>query len=290
MATGILSRLAVAASNIDFGVKKLLGDMIITDTVAGTGTVLADAAPLTAGRNAVTLSDGTVGVRLPKALKDTSCEIINTVSNQTMKVWPNVAADQINAITAGDPFSLVGGARGQFYCDADGHWYVAAANLTGTSTSATTAQLDTLIRTSRIVDATGATLTVTEALHNDRTIVLDRAAGIAVTLPVAAAGLKFRFIVKTTFSGAATIKSVAGADIMVGHALMGNNSDNTVVDWQTIAADTNDTIDLFGTANSTGGMAGQEIGIEGLAANLWFVNIRGDAAGTEATPFANTVA
>jgi hypothetical protein len=37
-------------------------------------------------------------------------------------------------------------------------------------------------------------------------------------------------------------------------------------------------------------MAGQEIEIEGLAANLWFVKIVGDAAGTEATPFANTVA
>lgn len=141
----------------------------------------------------------------------------------------------------------------------------------------------------RIVNATSSTLTVTEASHSDKIIVLDRAAGIAVTLPAAAAGLRFRFIVKTTFSGAASIKSVSGADIMIGHALMGNNSDNTVVDWPAIAANTFDTIDLLGTANSTGGMAGQEIEIIGLAANLWLVSIRGDAAGTEATPFADTV-
>jgi hypothetical protein len=102
--------------------------------------------------------------------------------------------------------------------------------------------------------------------------------------------LKFRFIVKTTFTGAATIKSATGADIMIGYALMGNNTDNTVVRWPVIAADTADTIDMLGTGNSTGGMAGQEIEIEGLAANLWFVKIVGDAAGTEATPFANTVA
>ena len=76
---------------------------------------------------------------------------------------------------------------------------------------------------------------------------------------------------------------------MIGHALMGNNSDNTVVDWQALAASTYDTIDLFGTANSTGGIEGQEIEIIGLAANRWFVSIRGDAAGTEATPFADTV-
>lgn len=142
----------------------------------------------------------------------------------------------------------------------------------------------------RTVNATAATLTVTEALHDSRTIVLDRAGGIAVTLPVAAAGLRFRFIVKTTFTGAASIKSVAGTDIMIGHALMGNDSDNTTVLFQSVAASTNDTIDLFGTANSTGGIAGQVIEIEGLAANLWHVSIVGDAAGTEATPFANTVA
>lgn len=142
----------------------------------------------------------------------------------------------------------------------------------------------------RVVNCTAATLAVTEAAHDGKIIVLDRAAGIAVTLPAAAAGLKFRFIVKTTFTGAATIKSATGADIMIGHALMGNDTDNTVVDWQSVAASTNDTIDLLGTANSTGGIAGQEIDIEGLAANLWFVKIRGDAAGTEASPFSNTVA
>jgi hypothetical protein len=131
---------------------------------------------------------------------------------------------------------------------------------------------------------------VTEAEHNNKIMVLDLAAGIAVTLPAAKAGLRFRFIVKTTFTGAASIKSVSGADVMIGHALMGNDTDNTVVDWQSLAATTNDTIDLFGTANSTGGIAGQEIEIVGLATNLWFVSIRGDAAGSEATPFANTVA
>jgi hypothetical protein len=144
--------------------------------------------------------------------------------------------------------------------------------------------------TDSVVSVTSSTLTVTEAEHNNKFIVLDLAAGIAVTLPAAKKGLRFRFFVKTTFTGAASIKSVSGADVMIGHALMGNDTDNTVVDWQSLAATTNDTIDLFGTANSTGGIAGQEIEIVGLATNLWFVSIRGDAAGSEATPFANTVA
>lgn len=141
----------------------------------------------------------------------------------------------------------------------------------------------------RIVPCTASTLTVTEALHDGKTVVLDRAAGIAVTLPSASVGLKFKFVVKTTFTGAASIKSVVGTDIMIGHAIMGNNSDNTVVNWPAVAADTYDTIDMFGTANSTGGMAGQIVEIECIAAAVWFVRILGDAAGTEATPFANTV-
>ena len=143
---------------------------------------------------------------------------------------------------------------------------------------------------SRIVPCTAATLTVTEADHDGKTIVLDRAGGIAVTLPSASVGLKFKFVVKTTFTGAASIKSVVGTDLMIGHAIMGNDSDNAVVCWQALAASTLDTIDLFGTANSTGGIAGQTIEIECIAAAVWHVKIVGDAAGTEATPFANTVA
>lgn len=162
--------------------------------------------------------------------------------------------------------------------------------IAGTAVTATATELNQAADSSaRIVNATSSTLTVTEASHNHKTIVLDRAGGVAVTLPAASAGLKFRFVVKTTFTSAASIKSVAGADVMIGHAQMGNDSDNSTVLWQALAASTYDTIDLLGTANSTGGIAGQVITIEGLAANLWYVEIIGDAAGTEATPFADTV-
>lgn len=159
-----------------------------------------------------------------------------------------------------------------------------------TGVLATAAELNRVTDMStRVVNVTTSTLAVTEADHDGKTMVLDLAAGIAVTLPVPVAGMKFRFIVKTTFTGASSIKSVAGTHIMIGRALMGNDSDNTVVAWPAIAANTFDTIDMFGTGNSTGGMAGQVIEIEALSATVWEVNITGDAAGTEATPFQNTV-
>lgn len=163
-------------------------------------------------------------------------------------------------------------------------------SLAGTLAS-TAAEIDRVADTSaRVVEATAATLVVTEADHDGKTISLDRAAGIAVTLPVPVAGMRFRFVVKTTFTGAASIKSVAGTHIMIGHAILGNDTDNTVVMWQSVAASTNDTIDLYGTANSTGGIAGQVIDITALSSTVWHVVIAGDAAGTEATPFSNTVA
>lgn len=156
---------------------------------------------------------------------------------------------------------------------------------------ATAAEINRVAKMStRIVPQTTGTLAVTVALHDGKIIELDLAGGIAVTLPslAAALGAVFRFRVKTTFTGAASIKSVASGDIMVGHALMGNDSTNAVVDWPALASDTFDTINLFGTANSTGGIEGQEIEIIG-GTGRWYVSIRGDAAGTEASPFENTV-
>jgi hypothetical protein len=140
-----------------------------------------------------------------------------------------------------------------------------------------------------VVSITSSARTMT-ASDSGKTFTLNRAGGIAVTLPVPVAGMWFRFVVQTTFTGAASIKSAAGTHIMIGHAILGNDSDNTTVMWQALAASTFDTIDMFGTANSTGGIAGQTIDIKALSSTVWMVEIQGDAAGTEATPFQDTVA
>lgn len=143
----LLSKINVAASIADFEVKRLFRTLVGTDKIIALGSTIADATQLTARKNVVTAADDAVGVKLPHALTDMDVEIVNTVANKTLLVYPFSATEQINSITAGSAFSLVGGARGQFYCDADGHWYVAAANLTGTATSASTAQLDYTIVT-----------------------------------------------------------------------------------------------------------------------------------------------
>ncbi len=159
-----------------------------------------------------------------------------------------------------------------------------------TAYTASSTEVDRAFDTStRVVDCTTATLAVTVDAHDGKIITLNRAAGIAVTLPDVAtsSGAIFTFIIGTTFTGAASIKSALSSNHIFGHASMGNNSNNSTVDWQSLDSDANDTIDLFTTGNTTGGFAGQRITL--ICMGAWWAEIRGDAAGTEATPFQNTV-
>lgn len=139
-----LSKQDVNASLLDLRTRKVLLDMIEVATIAATGSTESDAASLTAGINVVTASDGTKGVILPRGKRDTRVEVINTVATLALKVYPNTGA-QINALTVTTgAFTQAAGSRAIYVSDADAHWYVAAANLTGTATVATQAELDKL--------------------------------------------------------------------------------------------------------------------------------------------------
>jgi len=138
----------------------------------------------------------------------------------------------------------------------------------------------------RIVNATAATLTVTAASHEGKTITLNRAAGIAVTLPAATgSGDKYRFIIGTTVTSNTTTVKVVGNDIMTGVALQAADGGSTINAWET-AADS-DTITFDGS--TTGGIKGDIVELEDIAADTWSVKLVGAATGTEATPFSATV-
>ena len=139
----LLSDLRVGSANIDLNVKRLFRDATGIATVPGTGTTQADGAPLTTSTAALTVSDGTVGWVLPPAKKGMRIMATNTVAAQTALVYAAVG-EVINAIGTTAAFSQLGGSRAEYICDADAHWYVAAANLTGTSTTSTTAELNYL--------------------------------------------------------------------------------------------------------------------------------------------------
>jgi hypothetical protein len=142
------------------------------------------------------------------------------------------------------------------------------------------------VRGAAPVSITSATATVNPNDHAFRAIVLDRAAGIAVTLPAATgSGDTYSFYIKTTFTSSATVKVANSSDVMTGFAELLQDAADTVAAFETAATD--DTITFNGT--TTGGIKGTQVVLVDLAANLWAVSLVGAATGTEATPFSATV-
>ncbi len=157
----------------------------------------------------------------------------------------------------------------------------------GEAVTATAAEINRAAdASSRIVNVTASTLAVTEAAHDSKVVTLNRAAGVAVTLPAATgSGTRLQFIVGTTVTSVGTTIKVTGNDIMTGLALLAQDVADTAVGFET-AADS-DTITLNGT--TTGGIKGDSIELIDIAADLWWVRMVGAATGTEATPFSATV-
>jgi len=138
-----------------------------------------------------------------------------------------------------------------------------------------------------LVTVDSATATVTPAAHAGRTVLLDRAAGIAVTLPAATGtGHTYKFIVVTTItSNSTTIKVADATDTMTGNAIVANDGGNTASIFE--AGATADTITFNGS--TTMGLKGDIVELQDIASNLWSVRVTGAATGTEATPFSATV-
>ena len=138
-----------------------------------------------------------------------------------------------------------------------------------------------------IVTVTAASAAVTSAAHSGRTVLLDRAAGQALTLPAATgSGNRYTFFVLTTItSNTTTIKVADATDVMAGAAIVANDGGDTASIFET--ASTSDTITFNG--GTTGGIRGATVELQDVAANLWSVRIVGAATGTEATPFSATV-
>lgn len=150
------------------------------------------------------------------------------------------------------------------------------------------------ITTATPVNATASTLSLTAATHGGKTVTLNRAAGIAVTLPAATgSGVTFRLVIGTTFTGAASIAVASATDYFVGTIILFADAGDTVLGYATANTGTvateSDTISMFGTANSQGGIKGAVYEIQDIASAVWAVRGVSDAGGTEATPFSVAV-
>jgi len=141
------------------------------------------------------------------------------------------------------------------------------------------------------VSITGATQILTAAAHAGVTVVANRAAGIAFTLPAATGtGNKYRIIVGTTLtSGSLSVAVASGTDFMRGVAIFETDDAGNVpqtfptANTGTVATES-DTI-TFNRTTTGLGTIGDYIEIEDIAAAVFAVKVVTNANGTEATPF-----
>lgn len=139
----------------------------------------------------------------------------------------------------------------------------------------------------RAVTVTTSAIVLNPDAHEDKPIILDRAAGIAVTLPASTgSGITYEFIVGTTItSNSTTIKVANATDVMNGFAVQSQDAGATVQMFEAAASD--DTITFNGT--TTGGIIGDRVELCDMKAGFWAVRVMAAGTGTEATCFSATV-
>lgn len=128
-----------------------------------------------------------------------------------------------------------------------------------------------------------------DASHNNKTILLDAAAGLTVTLPTSSGnGWRCKIIVKTTVTSNNDIVKVGNTtDAFNGFSMVVSDDVGGPVKGFIASAGSDDTVTLNGT--TTGGYVGDIIEVEDIVSGLFEVKVVGKATGTEATPFSATV-
>jgi len=129
---------------------------------------------------------------------------------------------------------------------------------------------------------TSATKSV-ESTDSGTVFTLNRAAGIVVTLPTAAAGYNYTFIIGTTFTGAGQINTDNSSDLFSGFAQLFDPA--TATDTNTFIPDASDddTIDLGSAAQ--GWLVGGVIRLVATSASVWHCEAFLHGDGSLATPF-----
>ena len=144
-----------------------------------------------------------------------------------------------------------------------------------------------------VENVTAATKTLTAA-DTGTTFLMNRAGGIVITLPTAAAGLHYKFIIGTTFTGTFSIDAAAAVDIFTaGSTIVISDKDAPgTVSLKQFHADGSDDDKMTMDADTKGRFVGGGIdclgiatGGQGSATAVWQMNGFTFGDGTLATPF-----
>ncbi len=155
---------------------------------------------------------------------------------------------------------------------------------------ATTAEINRAADVSTRIVSLAVSTSITELLHDNKTIVMS-GAGMARTFTLPAAtgsGAKFKFVVGEVNTSNYVIKSVVGTDLMEG-GIFGCDGGGVTAPLIWAAGATDDTITLNGT--TSGGVSiGDWIELQDISATGWHVNGVVTQSGMEITPFSDSVA
>lgn len=132
--------------------------------------------------------------------------------------------------------------------------------------------------------AAGATLSITQAAHDGKTILLDQASGSAATLPAATgSGARIKVIVSTTVTSNSHTIACAGTDEFAGAVYqVDTDTSDAIAAYPALAADNFDVITMNGT--TTGGLIGDWYELEDVASGVWALVGYQNASGAVATP------
>ena len=138
--------------------------------------------------------------------------------------------------------------------------------------------------------AGGSTLTLTQALHDGKTVLFDTATGTVLTLPAATgSGTKIRALVSVLATSNSHIIQCVGTDMMQGACgIIDTDSGDATIQFAALVGDTFDTITMNRT---TTGLAapGDWVELEDVVSGVWAVRGVIRASGTVATPFSSAV-
>ena len=167
-----------------------------------------------------------------------------------------------------------------------------SGNISGSGTSKLTGAMNYV---KDVENLTAATKTVTSA-DSGTVYLINRAAGVAITLPTAASGLYYKFIVGTTItSNAFSLSGATANDIFAAssNVLLWDKDAPATVSAKQFYADGSDDDVMSMNGGTTGGFIGTELHLYGIATGgqgsataVWHLSGVSYADGTLATPFA----
>lgn len=138
-----------------------------------------------------------------------------------------------------------------------------------------------------VISGLGATRTLLPG-ESGATVILDRAAGIVVTLPTPVVGMKFKFVtsVSVTSNSYKVITATTASQFLVGGVMSASltvaaSGDFFVADGATHVA-------ITSNGSDTGGLIGGEFEVIAISTTQWAITGVICGSGTNADPFATS--